>query len=132
MLENIKSKYVLIEVFSYLNIKPKLKILLSNKYLYNKTGISPDSFKFYNQKYIEYESDTMVKVYNRANGKLIYHGGYLKKKRNGIGLEFNEFGECIYEGEFNKGKRHGKGTEFNKGGKLSFEGEYINGKTEKV
>ena len=126
MLENIKSKYVLINVFSYLNIKPKLTILLSNKYLYNKTGISPDSFKFYNQKYIEYESDTKVKEYNRANGKLIYHGEYLNKKRNGIGLEINEL-EC-FEGEFNKGKRHGKGAEFNKEGKLSFEGEYINGK----
>ena len=41
--------------------------------------------KYYNQIYIKYESDTMGKEYNRATGKIIYEGGYLNQKRNGLG-----------------------------------------------
>ena len=128
MLEKIKSKFILKQVFSFLNFVPRLKFLLYNKNLYNKIGISPDELKYYNQKYIKYESDAMAKEYNRATGKIIYEGGYLNQKRNGLGKEYNEFGELIFEGEFCKGKRHGKGKEYNRAGNLKFEGEYINGK----
>ena len=127
MLDNIRSNLILKNVFTYLNIKTKLKIIYCNKKLHNKISISIDYFKYFVEKYIIYESKTKAKEYNCINDKLIYEGGYSKGKRNGQGKEYY-LGNLIFEGEYLNGKRNGKGKEYHNNGKLKFEGEYLNGR----
>jgi len=62
------------------------------------------------------------------NNRLIFDGEYLNGERNGIGKEYEYYGELIFDGEYLNGKRHGIGKEYDHEGELKFEGEYLNGK----
>ena len=145
LMDNIKSKYIIEMVFSYIEENLKLKMVKYNKYLQNKMDIKLDTYKFFCTKYIEYEENGIVKEYNKYNDKLIYEGEYLNGKRNGKGKEYDRYEYLIFVGEFLKGKRwNGKGYDgYNhvlyeikdgKGhikeyecNKLKIEGEYLNG-----
>ncbi len=45
----------------------------------------------------------------------------MNRKRNGKGIEYNNYGKLIFEGEYLNGRRNGKGKEYNNYGKLIFE-----------
>ena len=51
-----------------------------------------------------------------------------KRKKNGKGKEYNNYGELIFESEYLNGQKNGKGKEYDVYGKIIFEGEYLNGK----
>ena len=103
MLKNVKSSYMIQIIFSYIREGRKLKLLKHNKSLQKEMNINLINYKFFNQRYIIYES-------------------------NGKGREYDGFdGSLKYEGECLNGERNRKGKEYYYKGRLIFEGEYLNG-----
>ena len=142
-LDNIKSKYIIQIVFSYLNEEIKLKLMQYNKNLQNKIDIQLRNYKFFSGKYIIYEKDGLGKEYDAYKDKLLFEGELLDKKRKKGKEYFSDY--LIYEGEYKNGNKwNGKG--FNgynkvvyelingnghvkeyKFGRLGSEGEYLKG-----
>jgi len=103
-LRDIKSLYIIKTIFSFLNKKQKLHIIIYNKKLQKLLLIDIEDYKKISWRY---------KI-GKKNGKgkeIIIDTDYL-----------------IYEGEYLNGRRNGKGKEYYQNGKLKFEGEYLNGK----
>ena len=97
IIDNIKSIYVLKDIFSLINIKQKLNLIIYNKQLQKKLGVD-------------------IEDYKKTSGK------YKIGNKNGKGQEFNGSNEqLLFEGEYKNGKRNGKGKEYNDD-KLIFEG----------
>ena len=91
-------------IFSFINEKKKLNIIINNKKLQNKLEINIKNYKKISERY---------KI----------------GERNWKGKEYNFKGELLFEGEYLNGKRwNGKGKEYNWNDELIFEGEYLNGK----
>ena len=126
-IKDIKSIYINQEIFSFLDKKLLLKLIINNKYLQNKLGISIIEYAAMAGKYKIAEKNGIGKIYDLEADKLIFDGEYLNGKKNGKGKEYNIYGELEFEGEYLDGKRHRKGKEY-KYGKLIFEGKYNNGK----
>ena len=127
-MKNIKSNYLIQDIFSLLNKGRKFKLVKYNKNLQNILGINLIDFKHLSGKYIIYEINGKGKEYN-FNDELVFEGEYLNEKRNGKGKEYNYDGNLVFEGEYLYSKRNGIGKEYNYDGKLVFEGEYLNGKS---
>ena len=68
---NIKSKYIIKIIFSYLDEKVKLKTIKYNKKLQKKMNINLKNYKFFSGRYIEYETNKKGKEYNAYNSLLI-------------------------------------------------------------
>ncbi len=115
-IKDIKSVYIKKEIFSYLNIKVYLDMIIYNKELQQMFGVNIEDYKKISKKYLIFENGK-VKEYTRDN-ILIYEGEYLKRKRNGKGKEYFEFGEVSFEGEYLNGERNGKGKEYYRSGDL--------------
>ena len=153
MLKNIKSKYFIELLFSFIDERVKLKSVKYNKMLQKAININIMNYKLFIRRYIIYEENNKRKEYNCFNNNLIFEGEYLKGQRHGKGKEYYDNGCLQFEGEYLNGKRHDKGKEYyrynydiffeteyldgrkigRKGkeyckGKLLFEGEYLNGK----
>ena len=141
MFYNIKSKYILKLLFSYLQEKIKLKLCKYSKSLKNKLDIDLLNYRRFSGRYIIYEQvkgKQKVKEFNTFTNELLFECEYLNGKREGMGKEyyydekiFLEF-QAIFEGEYLNGKRNGKGKEYylfyNEKENVIFEGEYLNGK----
>ena len=147
-LNNIKSNFILKNIFSFINEKSKLDIFKYNKNFQKKLNINIEDYKKISGKYIEGERNGYAKEYDdwdnllfegeylngKKNGKgKEYSGGYVEfegeyknGKRNGHGKEYY-FDKLIFEGDYLNGKRNGKGKEYNNDDKLIFKGEYLNG-----
>ena len=123
MLNQVKSELIIKNIFANVINERKLKLLSYNKSLQNKLK----DYRRYSERYIIFDDNGKGKEYNSFNDNLIFEGEYLKGKRNGKGIEYNNDGNIIFEGEYLKGKRNGKGIEFNNDGTLIYEGEYANG-----
>ena len=96
MLNKIKSTIISKKVFSFINESIKLKLVKYNKYTQKKLNIDIINYKYYQGKYIIYETKTKAKEYDYKN-KLLYEGEYLNGERNGKGKEYNNDGELIFE-----------------------------------
>ena len=128
LFKDIKSKYMIKTIFSYLDEKNKLEIIKYNKKLQNIENIELTNYRFMSDSYIIYESNKKGKEYDSNYNYLKFEGEYLNKKRNGKGKEYNWRGNLIFEGEYLNGKRNGKGKEYyDNYNILKFEGEYLNG-----
>ena len=140
MYASIKSSYITIEIFTYLDPKRKLKMIRYNKTLQALLSIDIMKYKILSGRYIIYDTNEKLKgkeynLYNERN-IMIYEGEYLNGKRNGKGKEYNdERGHIIFEGEYLNGKRNGKGKEYfyywyrcSLIKKLLFEGKYLSDK----
>jgi len=128
-MQDIKSRYILQKIFSFLDKKEKLKIVIYNKNLQNKIEVNIDNYKKASGKYRKGKRNGKGKEYRIYSNKLLFEGEYLNGKRNGKGKEYFDYsGKLKFEGEYLNGKRNGKGKEyFDYSGKLLFEGEYSNG-----
>ena len=126
MLEKIKSKYLIPNIFSFVNKIRKCELVKYNKNLQNNFNINLIDYKNLSEKYIIYEENGKRKEYD-LDGDLLFEGVYLKGKRNGEGKEYNLDGK-IFEGEYLNGNKNGKGKEYYIDDKLKFEGEYLKGK----
>ena len=99
------------------DINPRLKFFHEyddNGYLIFKGG-----FKFH-EKYRR-------KINQDTKEKSLFDIYYNKRKKNGIGFEYDSRGNIIFEGEYRNWKKNGKGKEYFKN-KLIFEGNYLDEK----
>ena len=128
MLEIFKSSYFFGEkLFSYIDIKRKLKIIKYNKYLQNILFIKLINYKFLSGKYIIYETNGKGKEYDGEDDSLKFEGEYLNGRKNGIGKEYFYKGKLKFEGEYLNGKKNSESKEYYYDRKIKFEGEYFNG-----
>ena len=128
MAKYIKSIYILNHIFSYISDIKKFELLKYNKNFQNQMNINIINYKLLSGKYFQYITKNSGKLYDAYEDTIIYEGGYLKGKKNGVGKEFYKNGKVKYEGEYLNGKRNGKGKKYDVNGLLEFEGEYLNGK----
>ena len=126
--KNIKSIYILKKIFSFLNQRKELNIIIYNKSLNKRLNISIDDYKKCSGKLKVGESNGYGKEYNLDKNILLFEGNYQNKKRNGQGKEYYPYGKLKFEGEYLNGKRNGKGKEYRPYGDLQYEGEHLNGK----
>jgi len=103
-LRNIKYSYITKKIFSFLNEKQLLKMIIYRKELQKMLLIDIEDYK---------------KISN------IYK--IVEKTGNGKEFIINS-NILIFEGEYLNGKRDGKGKEYYLNGQLKFEGEYLDGK----
>ena len=110
MIELIKSKYLVYNLFSLIYEGKKLKMINYNKSLQNLLDISLINYRIYSGRYRIIEKNGNGKEYDGYNGELIFEGVYLNGKRNGKGKEYNKNnGKLSFEGEYLNGKINGKG-----------------------
>ena len=126
-IRNIKSAYIIRYLFSFINIKQKLNLIIYNKQLRKIIGVDIEDYKETSGKYKIAEKNGKGREYILNTNILIFEGEYLNGKRNGEGKEYSD-GKLEFEGEYLNGKRNGKGKEYYFDGKLKFDGEYLNGK----
>ena len=81
----VKSRFILIDIFAYLDIHKTLEIISYNKIIQEKLEISKDDYKKESGKYIIGERNGKGKEYDMRKNKLIFEGEYLncKKMENG-------------------------------------------------
>ena len=104
-LKNIKSSYILEKVFSFLNEKQKLHLIISNKEIQNILLIDIEDYIKLSGKYKKVEKNGKGKEYILNTNILIFEGEYLNGKRNGKGKEYNKYGKLLissssYIGQF--------------------------------
>ena len=126
--KDIKSFYILQNIFSFLSEKQKLYMVIYNKQIQKKLDVDIEDYKNIVGIYKEIERDGKGKEYDISSNIILFEGEYSNGKRNGKGKEYDSYGNLIFEGEYSNGKRNGKGKEYDSYGKLRFEGEYLNGK----
>ena len=145
-MKNLKSKYIIKELFLFLEENKKLNIIKYSKKYQELFEINIDYYKDKSDKYIIGERNGKGKEYVKYLNKLLFEGEYLNGKRNGKGIEYDEYGHKKFEGLYFKGyllegkgydfdgniilniEKNGKGKEyyyFN--GNILFKGEYKNG-----
>ena len=132
---SVKSKYIRIIIFSFLNEKNKLDLIKYNLKLQKILEININTYKEKSQCIKIGKNDGYCRIYDLYTMALKFEGEYKNGKKNGKGKEFyksHEFSyeenirsKLIFEGEYLNGKRNGKGKEYDDG-KLAFEGEYLN------
>ena len=128
MWKKIKAFLNLKLVFSFLEERHKLNLILINKTLKNKFGYTLEYYKEISGKIKIAEKNGKGKEFK--NDQLIFEGNYLNYKKSGEGKEYNN-NKIIFEGNYSLGKRNGTGIEYDyiKDKKYPmFKGEYLNGK----
>ena len=124
----IHSKYILKHIFSLIDEKNILKLIMYNKNYQEKFEINIENYKKKSKIYKIAEKNGKGKEFHSYNNKLIFEGEYLNGKRNGKGKEYFYDNVLSFEGEYLNGKKwKGKGKE-KRNNEIIFEGEYINGK----
>jgi len=128
LIKTLKSQYIIKDIFSCLEEKTKLTIIVHNKKYQNLLGLDINYYKNKSGKYRIIEKNGICKEYTLKENKLIFEGEFKNGKKNGKAKEFDTHdGQVSFEGTYLNGKRNGKGKEY-KYGFLSFEGTYLNGK----
>jgi len=122
----IKSQYIIKELFTFLEEKVKLNVIIYNKLLQNISEVDIDNYKKMSGKYKIGEKNGKAKVFKLKTDIMIFEGDYINGKKNGKGKEYSDYnGKLIFEGEYINDKRNGKGKEYYYyNGKLMFEGKY--------
>jgi len=123
---DIKSSYNLEEIFSFLDKRLKMNIIIYNTQLQKILGFNMQDYKETSGKYKEGKKDGKGKEYKLNTHILIFEGEYLNGKKI-KGKEYYDNGNLRFEGEYLNGKRIREGKEFYDNEKLKFEGEYLNG-----
>ena len=108
-IRDIKSSYIIKEIFSFLHERRKLDVIIYNKQLQEILHIDIEDFKQISGKYKIGEKNGKGKEYLLKTNKLIFEGEYLKGKRNGKGKEYNFNEQLIFEGEYINGEKNGQG-----------------------
>ena len=103
-IDNIKSPFIIKDIFSLLNENKKLNIIIYNKKLQNLLEVDIERYKNISGRFIEGEKNGKGKEYELKTNILLFEGEYLKWKRNGKGKEYYYNGKLLYEGEYLNGK----------------------------
>ena len=149
--KNIKSNYILQNIFSYIDKPIFLKIVYCSKSIQKKLGITIDDFKNVSRKILRKEKSFSIlekevdTVYIQGTDIKVFKGHYKNGKKNGKGKEYYTNKKKKFEGNYFNGiKISGTGydkfgnviykienkkvIEKYKNGKPVFKGEYLNGK----
>ena len=86
-IKDIKSSFIIKQVFSLLNRKQILNMVMYNKELQKVLLIDIKDYKKVSGKYKIGEKNGKGREYTIYKNKLIYEGEYLNGKRNGKGIE---------------------------------------------
>ena len=124
---DIKYFYNFELIFSFLDQRKKLDIIIYNKQIQKMLGINIENYKEISNKYKIGKKNGKGSEYILNTNNLIFEGEYINGKKNGKGKEYYANGNLEFEGEYINGKKNGKGKEYYYDGELKFEGEYING-----
>ena len=117
---DIKSLDIIEEIFSFLDQKEKLKIIIYNKELQKELRVSIQDYKNINGRYKIGGKNGKGREFALDTNKLMFEGEYLNGKRNKEGKEFYENGKIKFEGQYLNGERwNGKG--YNKNGIIELE-----------
>ena len=127
-MENLESKYIIQNIFSFMNVKKKFKLVKYNKSLKNKLDINLEDYKKLSGRYIIYSEKGKGKEY--ISTLLLFEREYINGERK-KGKEYDWNGNVLFEGEYINGKRNGIVKEYDWKGNVLFEGEYINGERKK-
>ena len=114
-------------IFSFINEKKKLNIIINNKKIQKKLEINIKNYEKISERYKIGERNGKGKEYLKYNDKLIFEGEYLNGKRNGNGKEYYNNGNIKYIGEFKNGKWNEKTMEYFQNGKIKYESKYLDG-----
>ena len=146
LISSVKSSYIIRYIFSFLDEKQRLKMIIYNKTIQkNIFEINIDFYKIVSGKFKISKENGKGEEYKLNTNILIFQGNYLKGKRNGKGKEYYENGKLKFEGDYlnnfpitgkgynSDGKTNfeilnNKAKEYYQNRKLKFEGEYFNGK----
>ncbi len=143
---DIKSSYNLNKIFSFLDQRLKLNIIIYNKQIQNIIGVNIQDYKNLSGRHKRGGKNGNGTEYILNTNNMIFNGEYINGKRNGRGNEYNNK-KLIFEGEYLNGFRWngtgynnngeidfiikngcGRGKEYNNDGKLEYEGGYFDGK----
>ena len=142
LIKEVKSRFNIKLIFSFLEQKLKREIIRYNKKYQNLFNINIDDYKKDCKIIRIMEKNGFGKEYTLDKNRLIFEGEFKNGKKNGKGTEYFVDGieQKLFEGTYLNGKRHGKGIEYHririwqikKGiecnqGKIRFKGEYSNG-----
>ena len=97
-IRGIHSDYIIKKVFSFLNEKPKLNMIIYNKELQNILLIDIEDYKIISGKYVIGEKNGKGREYILNTNRLIFEGEYLNRKKNGEGKEYFYDGKLRFEG----------------------------------
>ena len=143
----IKSKYIFIHIFSYLETNKKLDIIKYNKQLQKFFGVGFENYKAISKRFFKGDTNGKGKEYSKELN-LIFEGEYLNGIRNGFGKEYYNIKDKInrikFRGMYLDGKliegegfniksikifeiSKGEGKEYYNNGHIKFEGKYKNG-----
>ena len=109
-LRDIKSSYIIKELFSFLNKKRQLNMVIYNKELQKMLLFNLEEYKRISGKNKMGNKNGKGKEYILNTNILIFEGEYLNGKKNGKGKEYYD-DELIFEGEYLNGKRNREGKE---------------------
>ena len=123
MLFDINSKYNLESIFSFIEFKKRLEIIIYNKKLQEKLNININYYKGISQKILKIDKNGIGTIYNLFTNEKYFEGEYSNKKKNGKGIEYKG-NEISFEGEYKNGKKNGYGKKYNFSNLLIYEGEY--------
>ena len=144
--KSIKSKYILQQIFSFLEEKKKLTLINHNKKIQNMLDKNVNDYKIISGIGIFWERNGIGREYKLNSIILIFKGEFINGKRNGDGIEYHSNGMVKFKGKYVNGIRikgkgynengkkileisgNGKGKEYYKNEKLQFEDKYLDGK----
>ena len=126
MWKNIKSNFILKNIFSKINYESTLKILKYNKCLQKKLYIGISNYQKFSGKYIVYENKRDGKEYDVYHNKLLYEGEYLNGQRHGNGREYYYNIKYGHDGESLNEEINTNEEDID--GRIKFNGIYLKGK----
>ena len=87
-LSSIKAILNLKQLFSFLDTKKKLYMIINSKYYKKTLGIDLEAYKKQSGKYKIGSRNGFGKEFSLETNKLIFEGEYINNKRNGKGKEY--------------------------------------------
>ena len=127
LIKTLKSQYIIKDIFSCLEEKTKLTIIVHNKKYQNLLGFSINYYKNTSEKLRIIGKNGICKEYTLKDKILIFEGEFKNGKKNGKAKEFDiNIGILRFEGTYLNGKRNGKGKEYGSD-HSTFKGEFLNG-----
>ena len=90
-IKDIKSSFIIKDLFLFLSEKQRLNVIIYNKELKKLLSVDINDYKKLSSKYIIGDKNGKVREYSINSNKLIFEGEYLNGKRNGKGREYKGY-----------------------------------------
>ena len=104
MIFDVKSKYIINIIFSFLDENLKLYLIKYNNNLKNILGIDLGYFKNFSGRIIVQEKNGRGKEYSLNSKVLLFEGNYVNGRKHGLGKEYYITNKIKFFGEFKNGE----------------------------